>query len=53
MKVIALLIILSIIIATGFLYAFYRAVKSGQFEDLESPGMRLLDKKESKSINQN
>jgi cbb3-type cytochrome oxidase maturation protein len=53
MKVIALLITLSIIIAAGFLYAFYRAVKSGQFEDLESPAMRVLDKKQPKSVNQN
>jgi cbb3-type cytochrome oxidase maturation protein len=53
MKVIAILISLSILLAGGFLFAFYKAVKSGQFEDLESPAMRLLDKKESKSINQN
>lgn len=51
MKVIALLISLSILIASGFLYAFYRAVKSGQFEDLESPAMRVLDKKEPKIKN--
>jgi cbb3-type cytochrome oxidase maturation protein len=45
MKVIALLISISIVLALIFLFAFYKAVKSGQFDDLESPSMRLLDKK--------
>ena len=49
MKIIALLISLSLVLAVGFLYAFYRAVKSGQFDDLESPAMRVLDVKKSKS----
>ncbi|MBR9861312.1 cbb3-type cytochrome oxidase assembly protein CcoS [bacterium] len=47
MKIIAILIGISLIMALVFLFAFYQALKSGQFEDLESPGFRLLDKKET------
>lgn len=53
MKIIALLISLSLILAGGFLFAFYKAVRSGQFDDLESPGMRVLDFKKSETNNQN
>lgn len=53
MKIIALLISLSLILAIGFLYAFYKAVKGGQFDDLESPAMRVLDVKKPKTKNQN
>ncbi len=49
MKIIALLISLSLILALGFLYAFFKATKSGQFDDLESPAMRMLDTKNSKT----
>jgi cbb3-type cytochrome oxidase maturation protein len=42
MTVIFLLIPLSILIATGFLLAFIWAVRSGQYEDTETPAMRLL-----------
>lgn len=52
MKIIALLICLSLVLAIGFLYAFYKAVKGGQFDDLESPAMRVLDRKTSKFKNQ-
>ena len=48
MKIIALLISLSLILAIGFLFAFYKAVKGGQFDDLESPAMRVLDVKKPK-----
>jgi cbb3-type cytochrome oxidase maturation protein len=53
MKIIAVLISLSLVLALGFLYAFFRAMKSGQFDDLESPAMRVLDTKKSKTNNQN
>jgi cbb3-type cytochrome oxidase maturation protein len=53
MKIIALLISLSLILAIGFLFAFYNAVKSGQFDDLESPAMKVLDAKKSETNNQN
>ncbi len=53
MKIIAVLITISLILAISFLYAFYKAVKNGQFDDLESPAMRVLDKKQPKHLNQN
>lgn len=42
MSVIFLLIPLSIVVAAGFLAAFVWAVRSGQYEDTTTPGMRLL-----------
>lgn len=54
MKVIFLLIGLSLVIAIGFLIAFFWAVGTGQYEDDVTPSMRMLfddtdsDKKHSK-----
>jgi len=47
MSAIIVLILASLIVATGFLLAFLWAVKSGQFEDKVTPSMRMLwdDKK--------
>ena len=46
MEVIILLIGISVLIAGAFLGAFMWAVKSGQFEDTVTPGIRILfDKK--------
>jgi len=45
MKIIAALIALSLMLALIFLFIFYKALKAGQFDDLESPGFRILDKK--------
>ena len=42
MSVIILLIILGILVAGGFLAGFIWAVKSGQYDDTESPAMRML-----------
>jgi cbb3-type cytochrome oxidase maturation protein len=42
MSVILLLIPFSIVIAAGFLGAFFWAVRSGQYEDTATPSMRLL-----------
>ena len=42
MGIIIILIILSLIIATGFLKAFYWAVRSGQYEDTDAPAVRML-----------
>ncbi|TXB60119.1 cbb3-type cytochrome oxidase assembly protein CcoS [Phaeodactylibacter luteus] len=42
MKIILLLIILSLIVALGFLGAFFWAVKDGQYDDDVSPAMRIL-----------
>jgi len=42
MLIVALLIIASLIVATGFLMAFLWAVRSGQFEDRYTPSVRVL-----------
>jgi cbb3-type cytochrome oxidase maturation protein len=42
MEVIIMLILFSLIIATGFLAAFIWATKSGQYDDTYSPGVRML-----------
>lgn len=49
MSVILLLIPLSILIAACFLAAFIWAVRSGQYEDTCTPGMRLLLDEETPS----
>lgn len=57
MSVIYLLISISIIVAIAFLYAFIRAVKSGQYDDDYTPSVRMLFddelKKEPKKSNKN
>ncbi|HMQ62930.1 MAG TPA: cbb3-type cytochrome oxidase assembly protein CcoS [Flavilitoribacter sp.] len=47
MKIIFFLIILSLLIALGFLAAFIWAVRSGQYDDDYTPSVRILfdDKK--------
>ena len=42
MSVIYLLISISIVLAVSFLYAFIRAVKSGQYDDDYTPSVRIL-----------
>lgn len=42
MSVVTLLIPLSIVMAGAFLWAFFRAVRDGQFDDPETPAMRML-----------
>ncbi|MFT3705581.1 MAG: cbb3-type cytochrome oxidase assembly protein CcoS [Agriterribacter sp.] len=42
MSVIIILLIVSILIATLFLFAFLWSVKNGQFEDDFSPASRIL-----------
>ena len=42
MTVIYVLIGLSLLLAGGFLYAFFWSVKSGQNDDLYTPGVRIL-----------
>jgi cbb3-type cytochrome oxidase maturation protein len=42
MSVIYLLISISIVVAVGFLYAFIRAVRSGQYDDDYTPSVRML-----------
>ena len=42
MSVIVVLIIFSVLVALGFLAAFIWAVRSGQYEDTDSPAVRML-----------
>ncbi len=42
MSIVILLAIIGILVAGGFLVAFLWAVKSGQYDDTESPAMRML-----------
>ena len=42
MSVIIILIIISVLVAGGFLTAFFWAVKSGQYDDTFSPSVRML-----------
>jgi len=52
MGVIIFLILFSLIIALAFLYSFFWAVKSGQFDDAQTPAIRMLFDNET-SINKN
>jgi cbb3-type cytochrome oxidase maturation protein len=49
MKIIFLLILVSLVVALGFLAAFFWAVKSGQYEDDYTPSMRILFDSEAPS----
>ena len=42
MYIILFIIILSLLVAFGFLIAFFWAVLDGQYEDSYSPSMRIL-----------
>ncbi|EIM76618.1 cbb3-type cytochrome oxidase maturation protein [Nitritalea halalkaliphila LW7] len=42
MEVIFVLIGISLLLAAGFLYIFFRALKSGQFDDAHTPAIRIL-----------
>ena len=51
MSVIIILIIIGVVVASGFLAAFFWAVRSGQYDDTVSPAVRMLyeDKKVKKN----
>jgi cbb3-type cytochrome oxidase maturation protein len=50
MSVLVLLILASLGIAAGFLFAFLWAVRAGQFEDTCTPSMRVLVEEEKARI---
>jgi cbb3-type cytochrome oxidase maturation protein len=52
MEAIYLLIFMGAVVAVGFLVAFFLSVKNGQFDDNETPAMRILfdDEKPSESF---
>jgi cbb3-type cytochrome oxidase maturation protein len=49
MKIIIILICVSLSIAVGFLFLFLWSVRSGQFDDVHTPAVRMLfdDKKKT------
>lgn len=49
MSAIYILITVSFIVAIGFLAAFIWSIKSGQYEDDYSPGVRILKDNHKKS----
>lgn len=56
MDAIYLLIFMGAVVAVGFLIAFFISVKNGQFDDNETPAMRILfddgikEKKKSEDV---
>ncbi|GAB3338814.1 hypothetical protein GCM10027429_24430 [Marivirga atlantica] len=52
MNILIILIVISLLVASGFAVAFIWAVKSGQFDDAFTPSVRILweDGSKSKSI---
>lgn len=52
MSVILILILISLVLALGFLACFIWAVKSGQFEDTLTPSMRILTEEENQQPNE-
>lgn len=53
MSIIFMLIFFSIVVAGGFLIAFFFAVKNGQYEDMNTPSMRVYLDDEPKAHNKN
>lgn len=55
MKILVLLIVISLIVALVFLWLFVWSVKSGQYDDTDSPAVRILyeDKKNKKQSVEN
>ena len=51
MSVLFVLVIVSILVASGFLLAFVWSVRSGQFEDNYTPSVRMLLDDEPAEIN--
>ncbi len=42
MDVLYIMIPISVLIALGFLYIFIKSVKSGQYDDVYTPSIRML-----------
>lgn len=49
MTIIYLLIFISVIIASGFLFAFIWATRSGQYDDTYTPSVRMLFEEQKKN----
>ena len=52
MSILILLIIISLLLAVGFLTAFLWAVKSGQYDDDYTPSVRILFDNKVKQLNE-
>lgn len=53
MEIIFLLIGISLILAVGFLFLFFKAMKSGQYDDNYTPSVRMLFDQKTKSSKKN
>lgn len=53
MSVIFILIGISLVVAIGFLLAFFWSVRSGQYEDDYTPSIRILFDDEAESVKKN
>lgn len=42
MSVVVILLLASVSVAVGFLFAFLWAIRRGQYDDLETPSVRIL-----------
>ena len=49
MYIIIFLIIISLLIAVGFLIAFFWAVRTGQYDDDHTPAIRILFEEDHKT----
>ncbi|MEO1410729.1 MAG: cbb3-type cytochrome oxidase assembly protein CcoS [Bacteroidota bacterium] len=49
MLIIVLLIILSLLLALGFLVAFFWAIRNGQYDDDYAPAVRILFEESQKT----
>lgn len=49
MEVIFVLIAISLLLAGSFLFLFFKAMKSGQFDDNHTPAVRILFENETKA----
>ena len=50
MGVMPLLIICSVMVAGGFLFAFLWATRSGQYDDTATPPMKILFEEDRKNV---
>ncbi|HEX9811300.1 MAG TPA: cbb3-type cytochrome oxidase assembly protein CcoS [Burkholderiales bacterium] len=48
MEIVYLLVVLAVILAGVIVWAFFWSVRSGQFDDLEGPGHRILMDRDDK-----
>ena len=48
MEIVYLLVVLAVILAGVVVWAFFWSVRSGQFDDLEGPGHRILMDRDDK-----